>query len=392
MGFDRDQATAFVEDVDRDRSPHFAGRSREIGRFEARLRTFRGIVEQGGVPSSLMLVYQGAPGCGKTSLAAHLAGLHPELLFVGVEKRHLASADGLTERIREAATKGDVLSNVGRGVAQAVGGLLRAGKTGGQVGDFIGDKAAARAAMVVVHLDEAQTVAGAQEEALQSLQMASLPVPVLPMFTGLSHASTRIRAIPGMSRLADDAVVDMGGMSGDECAESCRIMLDRLDVPESPRREEVCHSIAALSRGWPQHLNRAQVALCRELIRHDAALDSVDMREVGRRSDASRFAYYASRFREGVLAEAPELAAAVAVALRTEHPANRRGLARICRTEAARLALDKDPDFNVRLHDYVDNLIERGVLSQNAQGFYEMAIPSMSEWLVDRYLPGSRKR
>ena len=387
MSFRKDLAELFANDVDRDRAPYFAGRSHEIDRFETRLKTFRTIVQQSGTPSSSMLIYQGAPGCGKTSLVGHLAKRHPDLLFVAVRKLHLASEETLKERIRDAAIKGDLLFKVGGGIAQAVGELLRTGRAGEQVRDYLSDKAAARIPMVVVYFDEAQIVDRHQEEALQSLQMAALPVPVLPVLTGLPHTLSRLTAIPGMSRLSRDAVINMGQMTPDECIESCRIMFDQLSVPESRRTENVCRDIARLSYGWPQHLNRAQTALTLQLLKAGGDLTAVDMTKVEDHADQDRGAYYAARLEGSILGKRPKLVSALVRRLESEQPSDPLDLEDMCAEEIQRFQLMGQEGFNPER--YAQAMLERGVLSKDEADRYVVAIPSMAAWLGERYPPNS---
>ena len=75
MGFDSELARALLEEVDRDTAAFFAGRRAEIQRFDEALRTVEHRFE--GNERALFLVYQGAPGCGKTSLVSHLRNARP---------------------------------------------------------------------------------------------------------------------------------------------------------------------------------------------------------------------------------------------------------------------------------------------------------------------------
>lgn len=61
-------------------------------------------------------IYQGAPGCGKTSLATRLRTIRAnDLLIVAVGKNHLASENALDERVR---TSFRAASSFGTGLAE----------------------------------------------------------------------------------------------------------------------------------------------------------------------------------------------------------------------------------------------------------------------------------
>ena len=195
--------------------------------------------------------------------------------------------------------------------------------------------------------------------------------------------------MPGLSRLSHNAVTNMGPMHEHECVESCRMMLDSFDVRgrDAERADHVCRLVARMSYGWPQHLNRAQAALCKELLRVGGELNAVNMEAVSKLSDASRHAYCRDRMAGTVLAEAPEIAASMAAALKSAVAVNRRTLTKMCRESMDNLDLDKDPDFDTKPATYVRSMIERGILAENDDGQFTLAIPSIETWLLDNYSP-----
>ena len=83
---------------------------------------------------------------------------------------------------------------------------------------------AAKQAGLVIWLDEAQTV-DESCKALASVHKGALGVPAVVVLSGLPTTVRCVRSIPGLCRLADAAVIDMGAMSADECAVSTRMML-----------------------------------------------------------------------------------------------------------------------------------------------------------------------
>lgn len=382
MGFKKALAEAFARDIDRDRALYFAGRVSEIASFDARLAMLVERLESGDAASSLAMVFQGPPGCGKTSLVDHLGKRHPDVLFVRAEKRHVARAGTLMERIRQMATAAGMLGVGKRAfglVAQAVG----AKELARSANDMIGNLAAARS-RIVVHVDEAQTLDAGQEEGLLAMQQGTLDVAVLPVFTGLSHTASSLRAVPGLSRLAAGSAVNMAGLDRAECVASTRSMLKSMGaIGDDDELADASRFVADLSRGWPQHLNRAQAALCRELVRAEGHVGAIDRNAVQRQSDQSRYAYYRSRLDDPVLAVRPGLAAALASKLAEDRAYDLMSLADLCAAEMARLGINAAQWFEPR--DYVRAMIERGVLAQDGEDEYAVAIPSMKDWLVATY-------
>ena len=389
MSFDRDAAEDFIRNRDRDEALFFAGRTAELARFNAALEELRGLVERGQPPSSTFLIYQGAPGCGKTSLVNHLVKTRQDVLFVRAKTRQMEHEDALLERIHEVASASSVSHRVARQAVQLTAAALKAKHLGGTIGRDVGQFMAKRhAGAIVVYVDEAQRLNAKQHgDCLSVLHEGSFDLPVLPLFTGLSHTEDIVRSMPGLSRLSHNAVTNMGPMHEHECVESCRMMLDSFGVMgrDAERADHVCRLVARMSYGWPQHLNRAQAALCKELSRVGGELNAVNLEVVSKLSDASRHAYYRDRMAGTVLAEAPEIAASMAAALKSVVAVNRRTLTKMCRESMDHLDLDKDPDFGTKPATYVRTMIERGILAENDDGQFTLAIPSIETWPLDNH-------
>ena len=94
MPFDRDLATELLKSRDRDTARFFAGRRDEIRAFDDAAD------EAGQSEQAIFRIYQGAPGCGKTSLAAHLAETRADrLLFVKLRPKDLIDDNAMSVRI-----------------------------------------------------------------------------------------------------------------------------------------------------------------------------------------------------------------------------------------------------------------------------------------------------
>ena len=289
VGFHAERAHHVVTTDDRDEAPFFAGRAAEIRHFDEAVAQAR---QRGSHnPRSLFRIFQGAPGCGKTSLVTHLQRVRGDLLFVAVEPGDFVNRDAVTTRVlqqvaHQASAAGKALSwRLG-----AVAAMVRAGEAGKELRKALAGRDA-KNAMMVLHMDEAQRIPPTAD-GLISLHTRGMEgdVPTVCVFTGLSHTAARIRAVEGMSRLADEAIVNMGGMSGDECAASTLAML--ATVGALGDRETAAVQTAGLAHGWSQHLTGIHKSLCRELLRVGGRLDRVDYAQVNRESTEHRYAYH----------------------------------------------------------------------------------------------------
>ena len=379
MTFDSDFAKQIINQGDRDVALFFAGRGAEIARFDSALR------ESSGKRQAVFRIFQGAPGCGKTSLAAHLrANRTTDVLFVSVGKGDLKCKDALFGKVADAIDRERSRGGkVARAAAQSVAAWLKIKPVGDAAAEFMADLTAPKPTLVL-HMDEAQLL-DQEQDALVHLHTDGLDLPTVCLFTGLSHTESRIRALGGLSRLAKNVITNMGRMADTECAESTALMLDRLGVEGTDAdRREATEVVVEEAHGWPQHLFCAQQALCRELVRTDGSLRGVDLATLRADSQADRHAYYQGRL-EGELARWPKLAAAVAAQVMREEIDTEPELTKLCRREVRRIKLDDDPDFSVEPIDFVRQMVEKGVLSPTVDLRYVVPTPSMLTWLADRH-------
>ena len=376
MGFDPRRAYEFSILRDRDAAPFFTGRGEEIRRFDQAIDELD--VQPG--EQAVFRIYQGAPGCGKTSLLQHLRDVRSDrLLFIGVRETHLASEAALVERVREVAVaEGPTGDRVAARLVQALGSRLRMPESGNQLRDAIATRAAGRS-KVVLYMDEAQLVGPTEQPGLVLLHRDGLGVPTVCLFTGLSHTSDRFRSIPGLSRLGSNTVVNMGAMTAAECAASTRMLLDRCGAVGD--RDRTAAIIAEMSHGWPQHLHGAQTALCHELLRTNGALDAVDSERLRSASDRNREEYYRDRLSGSVLGLRPSFTADVVARVRQHQPLDPLALVELCGEELARSGLANNPHVEATAETFAAALVERGVLSEAPSGGYDVAIPSMAAWL-----------
>ena len=276
MTFDRDLAVQVAKSRDRDTAPFFAGRRAEIEAFDD------AVDEAGRYTQATFRIYEGAPGCGKTALAAHLAETRADkLVFVKVDPEDLADSKTLSERIRTAAIEhGHIVARAGTKIVELASSHLRNERLADLTRDAVA-KMSARGTRLVLHLDEAQAMVPESANMIRKLHTTGIGVPCVVIMTGAAQTEVRVGAIPGMSRLGSNPVVKMGAMSLAECADSTIQMLDTLNVADysdvtAAGRDSLAKLTAELSHEWPQHLHCAQVSLCEELLRVDGVAGNVD--------------------------------------------------------------------------------------------------------------------
>ncbi len=380
MPFDREQTRKFIDLGDRDIAPFFAGRDAEIRHFESSFNTLDWQAKR----TAAFRIFQGAPGCGKTSLVEHLRQRHADdALFVDIRKGHLVSEDALIERIRQTAASVGPLTGAVAAFAQAVGASLKVVKSGGdEARNFVTDHAM-RNKKAVLFMDEAQLAGEAEQPGLGLLHASGLGFPTIAVFAGLSHTSDRLKGVGGLSRLPDNAIINMGAMSESECASSTSRMLDAYDASGgTSEKARAYRTVARLSRGWPKHLKAAQTALCRELLRTDGDLREVDYGRVRSESDRNRHDYYNARLSGSILGIHRPFTAMVVAAVRRHQPVDPGDLIGLCETQLAGSQGAYPGLRDTTGREYADALVERGVLSSRSDERYEVAIPSMAEWLA----------
>ena len=405
---------------DRDIAPFFAGRKTEIRKFE------RAVVRSKDVTTTQFRIFQGAPGCGKTSLLNHLMNNEvPEnRLFVTIdEDEMLTSTKALAQCVDDAVSRspspafarlGSMLGTAGTLGNLVVSGVKPLADAVGTLADATVQHHADRAKNrrlqdleLVLVCDEAQVLNAKHEGVLRMLHKTGLrDIPSVLLLAGLGHTKTAIRKLDGLSRLAATVDVNMGLLSEAECADSTRQMLSGCEIAGADTElNALAKTVAAMAKRWPQHLACAHAALARELLDVRGDIAEVDIGKVERETTESRHAYYEGRFEDHPALEnlrfAAEIVASVhrqnTVAQRSKgsvEPVTRHGqVIGLCKAALEREP--KEPEIhhhNLTPKAIAEALIERGILSGHAKEPYETTIPSMATWLGLHLPPSSPLR
>ncbi len=112
-----------------------------------------------------------------------------------------------------------------------------------------------RSIEIVIHIDEAHSMGDQFNDFIKVLHAHGVGCPCVAVFTGLGQTAGRIREIKGMSRLSEEAVVNMGAMEREECIESTSNMLGR--VGAAGDHEDAASRIATLAFGWPRQVTNS---------------------------------------------------------------------------------------------------------------------------------------
>lgn len=376
MAFNRELAAEILRSDDRDRARFFAGRQQEIQSFDDAL--FGACQKK----QAIFRIFQGAPGCGKTSLAAHLARIHKaRSLFADISDTDDFDRASLATSIQNEALRRKA-GSVAVSVANVAAAFLR-NKT---LTDEIGQQAAkvlSSKACFVIHIDEAHSIPGRFDPMLKSLHTKGCGVPCVVLLTGLGRTEERILSINGLSRTSIESAIELGALSEEECAESARMLLDKLDLDPAGggSKEKMARLLSSFSSGWPQHLALAQKAFCEDIIKAEGVLGHADIGWIKQRAAALRAMYYEKRLNQPVFNRnkyvTREIVAEIHSSGILDIPQQLENLcARVIRHAGPRSETGMD---EANAPAIADALIDKGVV-QARQGLWKLAIPSMGNW------------
>ena len=364
----------------RDKARYFEGRTHEIRQFDNSLdMSLRR--EQ-----AIFRIYQGAPGCGKTSLAQQLAETRKDLAaFIKLTSSDLTDYGTMLARVRDAASKQP--GKQGHMAALWAGAALER-LTGRSLSQEIQETAKTHLTdelRFVLHIDEAHSIKDSALDVLAELHAQGLSkagkVPCVVLLTGLAHTRRHISAHPGLTRAGDTATTNMTTMAPGECAASTERMLAELDPGEadSDARQHLARMSAAWSFGWPRHLLSAQKAICEALLQakggfRDISFPHIEKQCVDRRAD-----HYEERMQD--VTEYPDHPQAflhiLAELQTTRTPQTTDHLALLCGEHINNHAvISKPPEYAdaVAQHMVAKGLVER------KDGIWTLPIPSMASW------------
>ena len=316
------------------RSAFFCGRDTEFEVF----RNVAVRLKAGDIGGGTMIC-QGAPGAGKTALMLEcmeavrchstpddpwVAVLcRPETLMspaavvmdlieaVNEESQRLAkiAPDALAQKFKKLVVMGgklfEELSSRGFGVAGfSVGGKSAAERIAD--GSTASARVFSNAASLlenfhhVIFVDEAQNtpVTDSTRGVIDCLHNPPNNLSLVAAFFGLSDTQQVLRQC-GLSRFADERVVNLEPLSMGDAIDSFRRLLDAYFTGDEKVRAVWVNELAKLSQGWPQHINRIGVAAGRVIRTNEGHLEEHLIEQAVEKGIDRKNAYYLGRVEAG---------------------------------------------------------------------------------------------
>ncbi len=206
------------------------------------------------------VLFQGAPGAGKTSLMTkireRLAACEASILSIELEEGDLGDPD------RVPAAAKDALSGIPGAIRKLTesltlslpGASMSASKVLEMFGRITGG-------VTAVFVDEIQNVdpegATSVRNSLRALHGGKHHLPIVPVFAGLGDSRRRLKDV-GLSRLDPPFGVSVGRLPADEVRRSVALFTEPFRVTDRP--EPWQDGIARWSDGWPMHVQYSRRA------------------------------------------------------------------------------------------------------------------------------------
>ena len=390
--------------ADRYREPFFRGR---VPEYEAFRRGARALA--GGVVGGQTLVFQGAPGAGKSALmheciAAVRIHSTPGEPWVAVEvepgtlRSPSATVEAITdavdeERARLAASASRLREVIEKGAQRARGTLASAARRGGGVmGVSVGGESSegqvareafrsiertCRGTHVVVFVDEAQNTPDGAMDVLDCMHRGLTRLDLLPVFLGLGDTAD-VLSKRGLSRPPAERLLDMHPLAMPDARASLGMAFDAYDV-HGRDREQWLAELADLSQGWPQHLNRVATGAIRVAKHHGMNVDHAPLADALAAGSTSKTEYYESRLR-GLPPE--YLGLYKRLAMQMPSPEGHPSLAGDAMRELARAAgIEARADYA----KWLATSLHQGLVAPcpGRSGHYRIPIPSLAGHLRD---------
>ncbi len=358
-------------------------------------RVFRNL--RAGKPQGNTVVFQGAPGAGKTALLEHLK----ETLRSECDTAHLNSAHihqpnvALFEVFEE--LEPDVAAQLRQSRQETVrGGIKAFGLEGGGSAATTTppvDMPTVRQLMslrtdpskpLLLFLDEAQNTNGDLPDGKSSILLdlhAGNSGNVSVIAGGLSNTEGKLKQL-GISRTASDSVTTLQPLHENEVIRALNAFLANeefgIDCHEcdlTPIQQLVVDE----SMGWPQHLANTLRSLGEALIRVNGRLAECDLNATQQASQARREDYYARRTQTIPV----PLLREVVLAVPKERNLNELGI-----RKAIERAYQAEPLIAEILPytEAYDTLLRCGVLQQDTTGDLTIPIPSMHDYIRENTL------
>ena len=364
--------------------PYFAGRTRELAILDERVDILRGTRD----PSEGMALIVGVPGVGKTQLGRKFTDElakrddQADIALLRIDTGMLASdvdvfmsmadALGRQEAFRRAAEIDTKVTRIGGGLGPVKGDMTQehVRRTGVLSALLHRSKIASAwdGKVLVLVVDELQTISPAGMDNLRVLHEGSHGCPILPVGIGLVH-TPQVLANPngtaGISRVAQ--MIVLGALPEHEAREAVERGMAALGHAIS---ECAVQSLAKASLGFPQHIH-GYLAGAREAIAKHGHLDGcAALQDALKAGDQARAAYYDQRL--GTLVDPGSVRPLVEAMVEQDRTS-------LGRREAVLTANKAGIDGE----NVVAEAIARGVLTPDSRGDVSFGIPSFHSYMIE---------
>ncbi len=367
---------AFIDSVDRGAAEIFVGRQKELKKISSRLSMLRrrctDPVFREAPGADMTLVFQGAPGAGKSALLANIGNMWRLKRGDGPSTATLAADSLLFPFDRLLATIAAKLPD--KNLADRLQG-----------------------SPVMLLIDEIQSVADGEMTLerrqnftinLRRLHDADHGLPIFPIFAGLANSADLLRDVGQLTRLSYDAETTLGRFVEETSTELFhRFAENHLSsaMPPPETLEAWKRAMLRDSQGWPMHCRNFLLALADAIKEQDWRPAAADLDEVRMRAARLRCDYYGDRMREP-LKEREELLSTILEEMECWEPMGREAIIREIREANRKARSDSqiEEDWRWTLPDGVtaehafDAMLRSGIVQKFDKYTFACPIPSLA--------------
>ena len=395
----------FSRTPDRELSPIFAGRHEETERVLQQIELCAEFHHKEMNTAGRTMLITGPPGMGKSAFLGHLATHAPhyhgntQIIPVEVNLNPLRTDQDLNQQIAHAIKEEQSPTRV---ILEAFGSALsdNLGKTIGIPESFtstlrtIGKQIMQHTKTVPVVcmlIDEIQTATEANGPILRQLHTQKFSPPILPVFAGLSNASSVLDDI-GISRLSDEAHIPLGRLPQEHAQQAIHQLFGQYHVQGSHKNKaELARFVAMNSQGFPQHLHVGLKGLSRMLAESGGVLSDEPHRFADQMAQAEQMAkqrrhlFYASKMTGDLNTYSHTVLDLIYQTKNKNQYINQNQL-----VDWAYLSMQRRNPFQHKpAHEEAVELVKqmhrRGILELTPEGRAVVPIPSMRTWLIGEY-------
>ena len=386
---------SFANRRDREGSPIFVGREREIEHVLMHADLVGEAHAEGEHTQGATIVITGCPGSGKSAFLEHFARTFANLeltrtvlipvICIHQDLTARNSEELGTQIVRLAERTREGLHKTFLALGEDVGRALKLANTYERLERKL-TKKTRQDTVVCLLVDEIQNVTEASAHTVQMLHTQAFSPPVLPIYAGLDDSVDRLRTVCGISRLSANAHMTMGALGEHAAQEATAQLFEKYRVrDEASAQGSWAKAIDEEALGFAQHLHVALQAACAVLVESNGTARAEDATEVKRRARAARERFYASKITGSVQVHARAVLDVVHQAVRTNAALTERHLAKWAKESMHRHDPLSGEFSNEEALALVERMRHQGILHLSAQDQPKVPIPSLQAWLTGPY-------